>query len=142
MADPSYTLQIKQALAIKPKEFKIRVVLREGRSGATLLASPPSSAFFKTHSRAPSAERLESKSNLKDVNARQLLYVLYGGNTGTCEMFAQRIATEAAGHGFRAKMGSLDSVFGHLPKDGPLVIVTASFEGERSDLSLFSRSSC
>jgi cytochrome P450/NADPH-cytochrome P450 reductase len=31
--------------------------------------------------------------------------------------------------GFRATLGTLDSAVGHLPTDGPVVIVTASFEG-------------
>lgn len=35
--------------------------------------------------------------------------------------------------GFRASIGTLDSASAHLPKDGPLVIVTASFEGQPAD---------
>ena len=31
--------------------------------------------------------------------------------------------------GFRASIGTLDSIVGNLPTDGPVVIVTASFEG-------------
>ncbi|EED85649.1 predicted protein, partial [Postia placenta Mad-698-R] len=62
------------------------------------------------------------------------LYVLYGSNTGTSETFAQRVTSDAATHaGFRAVMGTLDSVAGKLPTDGPVVIITASFEGEPAD---------
>lgn len=32
--------------------------------------------------------------------------------------------------GFRASMGTLDSYAGKLPTDGPVVIITASFEGQ------------
>ena len=32
--------------------------------------------------------------------------------------------------GFKATLGTLDSIVGHVPTDGPLVIVTASFEGK------------
>lgn len=31
--------------------------------------------------------------------------------------------------GFRPSIGTLDSMAGHIPKDGPVIIVTASFEG-------------
>lgn len=31
--------------------------------------------------------------------------------------------------GFHASIGTLDSVLGNVPTDGPVVIVTASFEG-------------
>lgn len=61
------------------------------------------------------------------------MYVLYGSNTGTSESFAQRVADSAAKYGFRATIGTLDSVADHLPADGPVVIVCASFEGEPAD---------
>ena len=35
--------------------------------------------------------------------------------------------------GFRASLGTLDSATEHLPKDGPILIVTASFEGQPAD---------
>jgi cytochrome P450 / NADPH-cytochrome P450 reductase len=35
--------------------------------------------------------------------------------------------------GFRASIGTLDSAVGHLPTDGAVVIVTASFEGQPAD---------
>lgn len=35
--------------------------------------------------------------------------------------------------GFRPSIGTLDSATNQLPKDGPVVIVTASFEGEPAD---------
>jgi cytochrome P450 / NADPH-cytochrome P450 reductase len=31
--------------------------------------------------------------------------------------------------GFRATLGTLDSAAGHVPKDGPVVVITASYEG-------------
>ncbi|KAJ7601926.1 fatty acid hydroxylase [Mycena polygramma] len=71
------------------------------------------------------------------------LYVFYGSNTGTSEAFAQRIANEGPlirvdqftdfGPGFRSSIGTLDSALGHVPTDGPVVIITASFEGQPAD---------
>ena len=74
------------------------------------------------------------------------LYALYGGNTGSCEGFAQKLAEIASSQGitkqlllreltddfegFDAHVLSLDSLPNPLPKDGPLIIFTASFEGE------------
>ena len=82
-----------------------------------------------------------------DTEAKHPMYVLYGSNTGTSESFAQRIATNGASYGmsrlentssldltrpvtgFRATMGTLDTAADHLPTDGPVIIVCASFEG-------------
>lgn len=91
MADPGYTLHIKQALAIKPKDFRIRVVPRQGRTAATLLTSVLTAPKHV-------ANEQEGKVTEKEV-AGTILHVLYGGNTGTCEGFAQRLATDAAQHG-------------------------------------------
>ena len=35
--------------------------------------------------------------------------------------------------GFRASIGTMDSAVGHIPTNGPVVIVTASFEGQPAD---------
>lgn len=37
--------------------------------------------------------------------------------------------------GFKATLGILDSIVEHVPTDGPLIIVTASFEGKLIHLS-------
>ncbi|KAF9032816.1 fatty acid hydroxylase [Hymenopellis radicata] len=49
------------------------------------------------------------------------------------EGFAKRIAAEASLYGFSSKLNTLDSTTEKLPTDGPIVIVTASFEGEPAD---------
>nr|AJP77023.1 inducible nitric oxide synthase-like protein [Inonotus obliquus] len=61
------------------------------------------------------------------------LLVLYGSNTGTAQAFAQRIAHNSYFHGFKSQLGTLDSAAGRLPTNVPVVIVTASFEGEPAD---------
>lgn len=35
--------------------------------------------------------------------------------------------------GFHASLGTLDSAVGHVPTDGPVIIVTASYEGQPAD---------
>jgi len=59
--------------------------------------------------------------------------ILYGSNTGTCQALAQGLASDAAAHGFTADVRELDSVIERMPKKQPVVIITASFEGEPPD---------
>lgn len=40
--------------------------------------------------------------------------------------------------GFRASMGTLDSAADHMPTDGPVVIICASFEGKLFGPDFFS----
>ncbi|KAF7347083.1 Fatty acid hydroxylase [Mycena venus] len=122
--DPSYNLEIKQTLTVKPKDLYIRASLR---ADAVHLQATPSSALMASRYDRP------RNSEIRVTGTGSPLYVLYGSNTGTSESFAQRIANEAPSYGFRPSIGTLDSALGKVPKDGPVVIVTASFEGEPPD---------
>ncbi|KAF7316593.1 Fatty acid hydroxylase [Mycena chlorophos] len=126
LVDPSYTMQLKQTLTVKPKGMRIRATLHQGREGAPVLYATPSSQLMASRDGAGDA------TNVVGRDGHQL-YVLYGSNTGTSEAFAQRIANSAPSYGFRASIGTLDSAIPKLPTDGPIVIVTASFEGEPAD---------
>ncbi|KAF7333412.1 Fatty acid hydroxylase [Mycena venus] len=123
--DPSYTLRIKETLTIKPADLRIRASPRN--TGVHLYASP-SSTLMTNRDTAPA-----SKVEAPQAQAGLPFYVLYGSNTGTSEAFAQRVASEAPSYGFRPSIGTLDSATGNLPKDGPVIIITASFEGEPAD---------
>lgn len=125
MDDPSYDLRLKQALTIKPDGFYIRAIPRAGKHA---LVAPRSSTLLSHGTTVPKPVSVSS-----DGAQKQPLYVLYGSNTGTAESFAQRIASEAPTHGFKATLGTLDSATGHIPTDGPVIIVTASFEGQPAD---------
>ncbi|KAF8217433.1 fatty acid hydroxylase [Mycena galopus ATCC 62051] len=124
--DPSYALQIKQTLTVKPKGLYIHAA---PRSGAVTLIATPSSALMAGRDDAPGTKSAPAES----AGTGMPFYVLYGSNTGTSEAFAQRIANEAPSYGFRPSIGTLDSALGKVPKDGPVVIITASFEGEPAD---------
>ncbi|KAL4252643.1 Bifunctional cytochrome P450/NADPH--P450 reductase [Abortiporus biennis] len=126
LEDPSYSLQLKQTLTIKPDHFYVRAIPRSGKP--KLLAVP--SSTLRPGGEAANASTPKAP---RPSEGSQRLYVLYGSNTGSCEAFAQRIATDAASHGFHASIGTMDSATEHLPTDGPVVIVTASFEGEPAD---------
>ncbi|KAJ7218356.1 fatty acid hydroxylase [Mycena pura] len=127
--DPSYTLQIKQTLTVKPADMRIRAAPRTSgtATAAPFLYATPSSAL------GPAASREAPSDAVLPVGTGTPLYALYGSNTGTSEAFAQRIANEAPSYGFRPSIGTLDSAAGKVPTDGPVIIVTASFEGEPAD---------
>ncbi|CAE6454161.1 unnamed protein product [Rhizoctonia solani] len=123
-SDPAYNLQLKQTLTLKPKNFTFRATPRKGAPSFTGIAS--SSSSVTGHGSIKSVVQNDSSSGVP-------LYVFYGSNTGSCEGFAQQIATGAAAKGFRAVIATLNSVTNKIPTDGPVVIVTASFEGEPAD---------
>ncbi|KAK7038997.1 hypothetical protein VNI00_010389 [Paramarasmius palmivorus] len=126
-ADPSYTLELKQALTVKPKDLHIKAKLRS--TGPRLLSAPRVQAKTTLPTSAATPEAPVLAANDKRVP----MYLLYGSNTGTSEAFAQRIANDAARYGFAARLGTMDSSSGQLPTDGPVVILTASYEGQPAD---------
>ncbi|KAJ7640087.1 fatty acid hydroxylase [Mycena polygramma] len=126
LVDPSYTLEIKQTLTVKPNNLRIRAT---PRASAVHLLATPSSTLLSNRDPMPASKTLDAKH----VDSGLPLYVLYGSNTGTSEAFAQQIANEGPSYGFRSSIGTLDSAVGKIPTDGPVVIITASFEGEPAD---------
>ena len=123
MDDPSYQLKVKQTLTLKPDEFYIRAYPRNRK--ARLYTTPSSAKLLHG-----TAKQKPSFSASTGVASSQPLYVLYGSNSGTSEGFAQRVASDAPAYGFRPSIGTLDSAVEKIPSDGPVVIITASFEGQ------------
>lgn len=123
--DPGYTLRLKQTVTIKPAGFYIRAYPRKR---SLRLYTTPSSAKFPNHTNGTTS----APSTPLDLTGKTPLYILYGSNSGTCESFAQRVASDAPGHGFRPSIGTLDSAAEKIPSNGPAVIITASFEGKFS----------
>ncbi|CEL62386.1 NADPH-ferrihemoprotein reductase [Rhizoctonia solani AG-1 IB] len=122
-SDEAYTLQLKQTLTLKPKDFTFHAIPRKGAPSFSVAAASTKA------SNEPVTEKTVAGGESNGIP----LYVFYGSNTGSCEGFAQSLASNAASKGYRAKIDTLNSVVGSLPKDGPVVIVTASFEGEPAD---------
>jgi cytochrome P450 / NADPH-cytochrome P450 reductase len=98
MEDPSYTLQLKQTLTIKPDHFRVRAIPRKGRRH---LVVAPSLALFRTPSREGKESKESAPAPAPADPSRLPVYVLYGSNGGSSEAFAQRLATDAASHGTR-----------------------------------------
>ena len=142
MDDPNYELEIKQTITIKPNNFHIHAIPRKNRPS---LAPTPSGPKADTIGAAADPVVAGANSHLHP------LYVLYGSNTGSSESFAQRLVSGAPAHGkldyisvdvmftnafiegFRATLQTLDMVSEHVPTDGPVLIVTASYEGQPAD---------
>lgn len=123
MDDPSYQLREKQTVTLKPDGFYIRAYPRNRK--ARLYTTPSSSKLLHG-----TAKQKPTSTASVDVAGSQPLYVLYGSNSGTSEGFAQRVASDAPAHGFRPSIGTLDSAAEKIPTGGPVVIITASFEGQ------------
>jgi cytochrome P450 / NADPH-cytochrome P450 reductase len=130
MDDPSYQLGIKETLTIKPKGFNMKAVLREGLT-PTLLEHRLSGSAAKVPPK-PTSKAASSKKVQKPTGHPMSIY--FGSNSGTCTSLAERLAANAELHGFSATVvDSLDAANQKLPKDRPVVIVTASYEGEPPD---------
>lgn len=129
MDDPSYNLAYKQTLTIKPLGFHMRAILRDGLTPTTLEK--------RLAGHGPEDRQAEAKPTAGAQGAGQgkPMTVLYGSNSGTCEAMATRIAADASQHGFSATtLDCMDTAAnGNLPTDQPVVIVTASYEGQPPD---------
>lgn len=122
--DPSYTLKIRETLTLKPEGLRIRA--RARRSAASLRRSAVPAT--PTRPLAPKAAPRRA-----DAAATKPLLVLYGSNTGSSEAFANRIAAEAPALGYVPTVAPMDDYADDLPKDGTLIVVTASYEGQPPD---------
>jgi cytochrome P450/NADPH-cytochrome P450 reductase len=130
MDDPGYTLQTAFSLTIKPKDFFMKTTLREGWTSRKI--EQHLSGSLKADTTGVAATTASSKVDPQKPG--KPLTILYGSNSGTCEAFAQTLAADARAHGFTAtKVDTLDSAKGAVPTEEPVVIVTASYEGEPCD---------
>lgn len=125
--DPGYKLTYHQTLTIKPREFFMFAKLRDHID--------PIQLERKLYEGSP-RDKVTTDNQTKgvpDQAPKKPMRILFGSNTGTCESLAQKLAGVAAVQGFKAKVQTLDSITGYLPKDEPVVIVTASYEGQPTD---------
>lgn len=130
--DPNYNLAYKQTLTIKPAGFYMRAILRDGLT--------PTSLERRLAGHAPDENTASQTDQHTSIAAHasgqgKPITVLYGSNSGTCEAMAHRIASDAPQHGFNATtIDCMDiAANGNLPKNQPVIIVTASYEGEPPD---------
>ena len=127
----NYQLETKQTLTIKPTNFIIRVKPRAERPSTAFFAAP-NQAASPTAASAPSPAPTAATNPGADTHATPLM-VLFGSNLGTAEGIAHRIADDARSRGFAATVGALDEHADALPRQGAVVIVTASYNGQPPD---------
>ena len=124
--DPKYKPVVKQALTIKPDDLYIRVTPRKSMDATAMDNHIHSNGVKGVHTRPVSQPDAA-------VAIGKPMTILYGSNTGTCQAFAQRLASDAGAHGFQAEVRNLDSATNALPGDRPVVIITSSYEGQPPD---------
>ena len=95
--DPSYTLELKQMLTIKPKNFYVHAVPR--KRAAAPVAVAPTSTLVPLPQQSAARRSQEAAREKAEAELKHKLNVVYGSNTGTSQTFAQRIASDAAAHG-------------------------------------------
>lgn len=136
--DPNYTLKIKQTLTVKPDDLYIRVKPR-GQMDATNMDSLLHSNGAPTKANGTNGvkSRVTTNGASKDSSSKTTelrpISILYGSNTGTCQAFAQRIASDVASRGYAPTIADMDSATGSLPKDKPVILITSSYEGQPPD---------
>lgn len=124
--DPNYKLAIKETLTIKPKDLFMHATLRKGIDPLHLERMMTSDSEKPTQ-----VPDVSKKAENKESERPMSIY--FGGNMGTCESLAQTVAQSSATHGFKAVVKPLDEATEILPKDQPVCIITASYEGEPPD---------
>lgn len=126
MDDPNYKLAINQTLTIKPKDLFMHATLRKGVDPLHLETMMTSESQKATQVSDASKEA-ESKGSEKPMS------IYFGGNMGTCESLAHTVAQSSVNHGFKAVVKPLDESTDNIPTDQPVIIITASYEGEPPD---------
>ncbi|MBU8786931.1 MULTISPECIES: bifunctional cytochrome P450/NADPH--P450 reductase [Bacillus] len=119
----NYRLTIKESLTIKPDGFTMRVKPRREMALMTAAAHQEKQAASRTdiHSQAAA-----------DAHGTPLL-VLYGSNLGSAEDAARELADEARLQGWESRTAELDQYKGRIPKEGAVLVVTASYNGHPPD---------
>ncbi|GAD98773.1 fatty acid hydroxylase, putative [Paecilomyces variotii No. 5] len=135
MDDPSYTLEIKQTLTIKPKDFKMRATLREGLTPTNIEAALSSTGAAPAEVSGPASRNRKADTHVNGPAPGQgkPMHIFFGSNTGTCEAFAKRLADDAISYGYDAQINPLDSAMQNVPKKDPVVFITSSYEGQPPD---------
>ena len=129
--DPAYKLRIKQTLTVKPKDLYIRATLRPGID--------PTKLDQTLHGSMEASRLVDPKSQINGLtngvmpSAAGDMTILFGSNTGTCQAFAQRLASDASARGFAPHVMDMNSGVGKLPKETPVIIITSSYEGQPPD---------
>src|SRR6188474_2803466 len=123
-----YRLALKETLTVKPDQFRIKVRRRTDRDRAAT-----GRAVATTSMGGAVATRVAPAVRASRPGHQTPLHVLYGSNLGTAEEIARRIAEAGEGQGFAVTVATLDEYAGRLPREGAVLITTASYNGTPPD---------
>ncbi|KAF3765308.1 putative bifunctional P-450:NADPH-P450 reductase [Cryphonectria parasitica EP155] len=130
--DPNYSLSLKQTLTVKPDGLQIRAALRNGLTATQLERNLAGTAAPLDSKSAALKDGLPRTTNITEKATHMSIY--YGSNSGTCQSIAETLAANAFSRGFHARVVDIaDSATGKLPPNEPVVIITASYEGQPPD---------
>ena len=121
-------MKVKQSLTIKPDGFYMRATLRDDLT-ATILQNLLTSSGDEVHSAIDEGIRRTDTG----LASGEPMTIIYGSNTGTCQSLAQKLSVEARRYGYHADVREMNAAVGVLPKDQPVVVITASYEGQPPD---------
>lgn len=120
----NYELKVKETLTLKPDEFHVKVRSRGNLSAALMIPGASAVTAQEQTSEADTAESLPENAH------HTPMLVLYGSNLGTAEGIAREVADRAKYQGFDSNVAPMDDYAGDLPKEGVVLIVTASYNGQ------------
>ncbi len=123
-----YQLKLKQSLTIKPDGFTLTLAPRTPADRVANRAELPTA-----NAAQPASGPAETADLPTRVRQGTGLLLLHGSNYGTCREFAAQLADLAAELGCETAVAPLDAHRGALPTDRPVVIVTASYNGQPTD---------
>ena len=125
LEDPhDYKISIKQALTIKPGDFRIRARRRRPHDRLTAAPAPPAAG------QPSEASRDEAQADIPAMSGTgTALSVLFGSSMGTCEDLANAVAERGDAAGFSTTVLSLDDALEQLPDSGLVVVVTSTYNG-------------
>jgi cytochrome P450/NADPH-cytochrome P450 reductase len=117
-----YQLKIRESLTLKPDGFRIKVRLRTNEERHKFTQAEPAISVSTALQPQDAGKRTRRRHETP-------LLVLYGSNMGTAEELARRMAQDGEDNGFSAKVAPLDDYVNRLPKEGLVVITSASYNG-------------
>ncbi|WP_211745731.1 cytochrome P450 [Paenibacillus sp. Marseille-Q4541] len=121
--DGNYELKVKETLTLKPEDFHVKVRSR-GNNAALMIPGATASI-----AQDDNLETVETESLPENAHHTPML-VLYGSNLGTAEGIAREVADHAKYQGFDSNVAPMDDYAGQLPKEGVVIIVSASYNGQ------------
>ncbi|WP_328438359.1 cytochrome P450 [Streptomyces sp. NBC_00444] len=114
-----YKMDVREALTRKPGDFQLVVRTRQEHERTVFGA-----ADLRT-------DDTQAQAVVSGVGVN--LTVAYGSSLGSCEDLARTIADRGERSGFGTTLTSLDELGDHLPTEGLLVVVAASYNGKAPD---------